>query len=520
MNENMNVPPYAYQGAPNYMPRKPKRIFTALESIFAWLCLFVGYIFCRVFPVDAHPMGGFLFIVALFAVTVVVMLRKGCRLRPLRLLVALSALALSVGLIISANAFLHFFIYLYALAAYCYFVYAMGENALKSGFSDLLVIDFLKALFVLPFCSFGQLFRAMFTGKAKGSGNFIAKALLGIFAALIPTSIVLGLLSYDSGFSALMKNLLDFKLVRLFSHFGSLLFGIPVAMYVFGLFVSSVDQKAGNVMTAERCTKTAQDLRIVPTVTATAALLPPLCVYVVFFISQWRYYLSGFTGVLPADFSYAEYAREGFFQLCTVSVINLLMLVAAVLFMRRKDNRPPAALKILAVIYSLFTLVLISTAVAKMAMYISCHGLTQKRVYATWLMGVLAIIFILVALRQFVPKLNAVAASFAVCVVLFSVLALSNVDARIARYNVDRYIDGSLETVDMIAMDRLGDAAIPELVRLYEVLQQNDSDSSFYKEVTELLGEKANLCEEQDAVFSQTLPRIRAKKALHRIGML
>lgn len=73
---------------------------------------------------------------------------------------------------------------------------------------------------------------------------------------------------------------------------------------------------------------------------------------------------------------------------------------------------------------------------------------------------------------RFVPKLNALAASFAVCIIMFAVLSLSNTDAWIARYNVDCYINGSLETVDMDVMDDLGVAAIPELVYLAEFLDK------------------------------------------------
>ena len=41
-------------------PAAPKvRQFTTLESVFAWLCLFAGYVFCRVGSVTRHPFGDF-----------------------------------------------------------------------------------------------------------------------------------------------------------------------------------------------------------------------------------------------------------------------------------------------------------------------------------------------------------------------------------------------------------------------------------------------------------------------------
>lgn len=522
MNQTPYTPPYQ---PPVYTPPapKPRRTFTKSECVFAWLSLLFGYLFCRVFPVMSHPLGGFLFVVAVFLATAVIMICKGAKPGVMPILTALSAIAISATLIISANAFLHFFAYLYAMAAYAYFVYAGSGNALESGFSNLILMDYFKALFVLPFYSFGELFRGMFTGKAQSSGKWIAKILIGVAIALLPTMLVLVLLSYDQGFSELVADLIDFIFGDIFSHLLSFAFGIPVGMYIFGLFVSSSDRKCATAITAPQCHTAAAKIKVVPALTAVAAVVPILTLYVLFFISQWKYYLSAFTGVLPKGFSYAEYAREGFFQLCAVSVINLLIIVTVALFMRWKTERPPIIMKILASIFSLFTLVLISTAVAKMVLYIDCYGLTQKRVYATWLMVVLALIFILIALRQFIPKLNAVAASLAVCVVLFGVLSLSNVDGLIARYNVDRYLDESLESVDVQALCDLGDAAIPEMVRLAETLQdRGDPDPDLYLELKEVLEfEKLELYEydSDNGLFSRTLPSMKAEKALEEMEL-
>lgn len=518
MNENYNLPPE--NGEIFGSTRTPPRPFSVLECIFAWLCFAAGYAFWRIFPIGSNPLGGFIFVVVLFAATAVILLRKGVKLKLLPLLAAASAITVSLGLFFSANGTLHFFSYAYALAVYCYFLYAAGGNI--AGFSDWILIDFIKALFVLPFHSFGQLFRAMFSGKASGGGKFLFKLLLGIAAAFIPTVTVLTLLSYDSGFSALIGKIFSFDLSNIFSHILSLALAIPVGMYLFGLYVSSIDRKCMNIMSAERCKAASSQVRFVPVVTALAAVVPLLCVYLIFFISQWQYYISGFTGSLPASFSYAEYAREGFFQLCAVSVINFFVVMAIMLFLRRDANRPPVLLKVLTVLFSVLTLILISTAAAKMVMYINCYGLTQKRVYATWLMAVLAVVFLLILLRQFIPRLNAVALSLTVCVVLFAVLSLANTDALIARYNVDRYLDGSLATVDVEAIDALGDAGIPDLVRLAGILEDRidkgsatEEERALYDDLLIRIHRKAEMFAAQErGIFSFTLPYIRARDAL------
>ena len=48
-----------------------EKTFLLSECIFAWLCYFAGYAFCRCFPVMDYPLGGFLFILALFTATII-----------------------------------------------------------------------------------------------------------------------------------------------------------------------------------------------------------------------------------------------------------------------------------------------------------------------------------------------------------------------------------------------------------------------------------------------------------------
>ncbi len=495
---------------------KPTREFSTVESIFAWISLMAGYLFCRVFPVSNHSLGGFLFVLILFVAGAVILYIKVGSLKVFPTIMAASAILISASLVISANGFIHFFAYSYALISYCYFIYSAMDNELGKGFSDFILIDFFKALFVMPFYSFGNMFKAMFSGKAKKSGKFIAKLFLGLFLAVIPTTIVLILLSYDRDFGNLLEKIFDFNILDVFSHIFSIAFGIPIGMYIFGLFISSVDKKGEKSITVEGCNKASKMIKIIPVVTSISAIVPILFLYVVFFISQWKYYVSGFTGVLPENFGYAEYAREGFFQLCMVSFINLAIIISITLFMKRKND---VFLKIISITFSVATIVLISTAIAKMIMYIDYYGLTQKRVYSTWLMVVFAIVFVLIIVRQFVPKLKIIAVSVTVTIVMFAGLSLSNVDGIIAKYNVDRYLSGSLDTVDVSALEELGDSAIPQMIRLAESMKEDKNvkfEQETYTQLMRILQTKSwRYTDTKDKdIFSYNLPYLAAQKAI------
>lgn len=490
-----------------------------IDTFYAWISLIAGYIFCRVYPISENPFGGFIFLGGIFAITTIVIILKGFKIKGPAIFAAVSAIMVSATLFISSNEFLSFFAYVYALAAFCYYIFAGTGNTLEHGFSDLIYADYFKSLFVMPFTSLGLIFKGLFANTNKENRNVVLKLLLGIGLTIIPTAIVLTLLSYDKNFSEIFKNIFSFNFNDIWSHFVSINLGIPVGMYIFGLFSASSEKKCAEIITADGCERVSNKIKIAPIITIISAIAPMLFVYIVFFISQWDYYISGFTGVLPEEFSYAEYAREGFFQLCAVSVINLVVILLVVIFMKRKDNKPSIAAQIVTVIFSISTLILISTALSKMFMYINYYGLTQLRVYSTWFMGVIAMIFIIIILKQFIPKFKALVTSFIMCVVLFGALGILNVDSFIANYNVDHYLSGDLEEIDIEMLKDLKDPAIPAMAKLYETLNEMDdlseTDQKHRNTLEYVLTERARIRENYPApLWSQNLPYYKAKEVL------
>ena len=244
-------------------------------------------------------------------------------------------------------------------------------------------------------------------------------------------------------------------------------------MCIFSLFISGTDNKPSRIFTKENFIKVSDKIRIAPLVTVLAAVIPLLAVYAVFFFSQRQYYVSGFTGVLPDNFSYAQYAREGFFELCKVSVINLTVIVLITQLIK-KGKASEITVKLLTVVFSAVTFLLIATAMSKLIMYIDRYGLTQKRVYAAWFMAVIAVIFLIITLSRFIKKISWIPTCACVVIAAFAGLALCNVDRQIAKFNVERYIDGTVKVVDAEALNSLGDAAIPEMAKLITAPQKSE----------------------------------------------
>lgn len=488
--------------------------YSITDTIFAWLSLVFAFLFCKVLPVTEHPLGGFLLILTLFAAGFVILKLKKIKISRTCVLSALSSLIIGSALLLTNTVFLIKLSFAYCLASFCYFIYAAFGNTVEQGFSDYIYVDYFKALILLPFSSLKAIFHALSNKSTRKGSQFLLNAILGIGVAIIPTIVIFLCLSYDNGFTKILNDLFSFDEDKFANTILSLIWTLPLAMYGFGMYASSSKKHLQDKVTVQSCNDTLRKAQVLPQVTAAVAVLPILFLYVVFFISQWQYYVSGFTGILPENFSYAEYARQGFFELCAVSVINLLLIISIALLIKRNKEGSPVVLKIVTSVFCVCTLILISTAVAKLVMYIDYYGLTPKRIYAMWLMVLIGIAFVLIAVGQFLRKFKIVAVCFSVAIVMFSGLAVCNVNAICAQYNADRYLSGSLETLDVEAMEEWGDSAIPSLVQVATSMDA-EKDPELKKEIDAILSIRAISFEfRKSSIFSISVPSLKAKAAL------
>lgn len=153
-------------------------------------------------------------------------------------------------------------------------------------------------------------------------------------------------------------------------------------------------------------------------------------VYLVFCLIQ-LIYLFGGLGTLPDNYTYARYAREGFFQLVFVCIINLALVLIC-----NKRFRSSKVLKGILVFLSLCTYVMIASSAYRMILYIKAYHLTFLRILVLWglvvifllISGTLALIF-----RESFPMVK-------YCVITVTVMYLgfsfSHPDYWIARYNL------------------------------------------------------------------------------------
>jgi uncharacterized membrane protein (DUF2068 family) len=229
--------------------------------------------------------------------------------------------------------------------------------------------------------------------------------------------------------------------------------------------------------------------------------------------------VSAFTHVLPEGLTFSEYARSGFFELCGVSAFNAALLFVFHILIKPKKEGRDRLKSVYTALISLFTLVLIATALSKMALYIDSYGLTEKRVYASWFMLLLAAIFLAVLLAQVVRRIRLSVVIPITCALFFALIAIPNVNAMIANYNVDAYLDGRLAEVDTYTISRYGASGVPALVKLENALQKaehlTEQEKLRLQNASYTLNDISKELDEQNgSIFSFNFPAHHARQAL------
>lgn len=309
--------------------------------------------------------------------------------------------------------------------------------------------------------------------RSDSIGKKGASVLLGLGMAFPVLAVICFLLmSADAAFEGVMDKLPDISLGELGT---TLLVGSIIVCVLYtrgtalnGCTASPVEEKKRKGL---------------PHLTINTVLVMVCFVYLVYLVSQLAYFTGGFAGILPEEYTFSQYARRGFFEMALLCGINL-SIIAFSLRVCRKKNPVSLSTRMFCLFIGVMTLFFVVAASAKMVLYIGSYGLTRLRLLTQIVMIFLGITTGLVCVWLFVPKLPYMKVVILTAMVMGAAISWADVDTQIARYNVNAYLDGRMDSVDVGYLKRnLGDGAIPYLVKL----QREASDPQVLVEVRQAL---------------------------------
>jgi hypothetical protein len=472
----------------NHAQAAPSHAFDTKDRIFLFIALALGFLLFELILFEGFGIAVPVYMALLYAAVFWYFSgrpggieKKGLWLfAPIALLSA--CFALYDNILLSALDFM----LLYALVT-LQLTQMTGNRLYKTSLPGL-ALDIFHAGAALPVLNAPAPFLAM--KRRQSPGGKLGRAagiIIGLAISIPVLCIVLALLSSaDPVFQKGLRAFFSYLNEHVAEYILKVVFGAIAAIPLFGFLYALRVKKPIRTLKVRINT---DRVRIVDgTVAGTVAAL--LCaVYLVFVLVQFGYLFNAFQSVLPSDFTYAEYARRGFFELMGVSVVNFCVLGLSMLFSRREG----AGLRALETALVALTLLLLASAFAKMAMYMDAYGLTPARVYASWFMLLLAVFFIAMLVKLHVRKFALVRFCGAAFLALFLALNFAGVDARVAQYNIDNYESGKFKTVDVNMFYGLSDSMVPYAAKLLD-----DGDKGVAARARELLADRARILDYND----------------------
>ena len=445
--------------APHPAPRLTKRDWLLLAA-----CLALAALFCHCFDLQRPyifrswregPGAGFsLFLLGGLAAALAVLGRRPYSRGQYLMIGAYAALALSFTLV--GDPLLRRLNYLVCLLLAPLTLFSLAGLSNGSPWEAQALRQTLRRFFPALFRYFPRPFGDLLRGGAN-PGRKGRSLLLGLLLALPLLGLAFALLSSaDAVFRGIFVDFAGFLRSLSLGRVGWVaLRTLVVGLCGFSLLYTLVRQPRplGAVPSRQR----------LPLLSWNVILILLNAVYLLFVVIQFAVLFGGKeTAAIKGGF--AEYARSGFFQLAALAAINLVLLLLA-----RSAWPDKLSIRLNGSLLLASTCVILASALWRMTLYIRAFGLSVLRATTLWGMAIIALALVLAGIKLWRPGLKIYPLLLGVTVAAWLAFNYCGVDRLVADYNVEHYLAGELEQVDVDYLGQdLSPAARPALTRLAE----------------------------------------------------
>ncbi len=295
-------------------------------------------------------------------------------------------------------------------------------------------------------------------------GSLLALPLLIVFTALFATA--------DLVFASMVDRLFDWNLPDLAPLFWQAFWVFVVAWLVAGglfLAIKRADQTTiDDHSWLEKASAMAPMVVSIGFVEMVTILTLVISLFFLFIGVQFTYLFGGLANISRTGFTYAEYARRGFFELVVAAVFTLLLLIGLNWLTRRESKRQIKLFNGLATVLIGCVLLLLTAAFYRMGLYEAAYGYTELRLY-----GYIFMLWLGVLLLWFVWTLWARPYQFAIGLIavvigFVATLNLINPDAFIVKQNLAHYQETG--DLDIFYLTTLSADALPQLLNVQQAI--------------------------------------------------
>ncbi len=309
----------------------------------------------------------------------------------------------------------------------------------------------------LPFAKWAEIYHDLF--KREDDGKIIYKKIAIGFIIALPIIIVFAglFISADKIFADLIdKFFQDLPKTLPWRIFRTL----AITLFLSGLFYVIVHPVHS---LKEFVTKTLKSDKVV----ASTILILLNLLFAVFVFIQIKYLFGSSSYVFSSNYTFAEYARKGFFEL--VLVLIFVAIIFMIFFRSFSGKNYSRLIAILQFLFSAQTIIIAVSALKRMYLYQEIYGFTIKRLYVEWFIYFVILILAVAAICLLInwSYHRFVHLTLALGLTALTVVCLINVDKVIAKENVDRYLAKKQKEFDMNYLLNLSVDVYPEVSRVF-----------------------------------------------------
>ncbi|MBI1833504.1 MAG: DUF4173 domain-containing protein [Candidatus Andersenbacteria bacterium] len=335
-------------------------------------------------------------------------------------------------------------------------------------------MDYFTLVALVPFRMLGKALSVVsLVGQARSQVKHRDMWLRIVKGALmaVPALAIFGLLfsQADLAFSQFVNGFIDIQISERTIQYTVLLAVAFVAALCFLSYIFFTAAAQPTVRTQLKTKKDGRETEVLVFLGLISAL------FLLFIGFQITYLFGGEANIINAGFTYAEYARRGFWELLAVAVLSLLVLLASEKYSGSESTRDSQFL-----IPSLTLIgevaVIIVSAFKRLSLYIDAYGMTILRFYVAGFIMLLLVLFVLLAvkfIRRKQEEFFAFGALLSVAAFLIAV-NLVNPDAFISRSNMQQY--NRTGKVDVSYIRELSADALPSKIELYTQVEGEDKE--------------------------------------------
>lgn len=180
-----------------------------------------------------------------------------------------------------------------------------------------------------------------------------------------------------------------------------------------------------------------------------------------------------FAKIVPENFNYAEYARQGFFQLMFISVINFAIILLTSTNKNKATNKQRIYAKIMNILLTIFTFIILISAFVRMNLYQQEYGFTFLRIFVDFALITESILLFPTLIYIIKPSFKPLKYYVTIIITIYIIMNYANIAQLIAKENVNRYIKEQKD-VDIYYLTKTKTDGLKEVLELYEKTEDSN----------------------------------------------